>query len=75
MSNVYAVRDSEGKHIEYKKKSHTTKRAPPAKQSSAAQLAAMSTLNKQFEILNKKMKTVQMEYKMLQKELRKKAKK
>ena len=56
-SNVYAVRDSKGRHIDYTKK-------PAAKKNN------VSDLEKQFELLNQKMKKVQMEYKMLQKELK-----
>lgn len=57
-SNVYAVRDSKGRHIDY------TKKKPAAKKNN------VSDLEKQFELLNQKMKKVQMEYKMLQKELK-----
>jgi hypothetical protein len=59
MSNVYAVRDSKGKHIDYSKKKSTAKKNN------------ISNLEKKFELLNQKMKKVQMEYKMLQKELEK----
>ena len=62
MSNVYAVRDSKGRHIDYSKKTVTKKNN-------------ISNLEKKFELLNKKMKQVQMDYKNLQKELKKKAKK
>ncbi|AGE56651.1 hypothetical protein ATCVNEJV2_513L [Acanthocystis turfacea Chlorella virus NE-JV-2] len=63
MSNVLPVRNSKGKLIDYSKKK------PIAKKNN------VSNLEKKFEILNKKMKQVQMDYKNLQKELKKKAKK
>ena len=62
MSNVYAVRDSKGRHIDYSKKTVTKKND-------------ISNIEKKFELLNKKMKQVQLDYKNLQKELKKKAKK
>jgi molecular chaperone GrpE (heat shock protein) len=63
MSNVYAVRDSKGRHIDYSKKKTISKKNN------------ISNLEKKFEILNKKMKQVKMDYKNLQKELKKKTKK
>ena len=62
MSNVYAIRDSKGKLIDYRKKT-------------VAKKNNISNLEKKFELLNKKMKQVQIDYKNLQKELKKKAKK
>ncbi|ABT16549.1 hypothetical protein ATCVMO0605SPH_477L [Acanthocystis turfacea Chlorella virus MO0605SPH] len=58
MSNVLPVRNSKGKLIDYSKKK------PIAKKNN------VSNLEKKFEILNKKMKQVQMDYKNLQKELK-----
>ena len=65
MSDTHAVRDSKGRLINYSKKK------PIAKKNN------VSNLEKKFELLNKKMKQVQMDYKNLQKELKaqKKAKK
>ena len=57
-SNVHAVRDSKGRHIDYNKKKPVTKKNN------------VSNLEKKFELLNQKMKKVQMEYEMLQKELK-----
>lgn len=59
MSNVYAIRDSKGRLIDYSKKKSITKKNN------------ISNLEKKFEILNKKMKQVQMDYRNLQKELKK----
>jgi hypothetical protein len=58
MSNVYAVRDSKGRLIDYSKKKPITKKNNK------------TNLEKQFELLNQKMKMLNLEYKMLQKELR-----
>ncbi|AGE49178.1 hypothetical protein ATCVBr0604L_481L [Acanthocystis turfacea Chlorella virus Br0604L] len=65
MSNVLPVRDSKGRLINYSKKKPISKKTN------------VSNLEKKFELLNKKMKQVQMDYKNLQKELKaqKKAKK
>ena len=65
MSNVYAVRDSKGRLIDYSKKKSITKKNNK------------TNLEKQFELLDQKMKMLNLEYKILQKELRaqKKAKK
>jgi hypothetical protein len=58
MSNVLPVRDSKGRLIDYNKKK------PIAKKNN------ISNLEKKFELLNKKMKQVQMNYKNLQKQLK-----
>jgi chaperonin cofactor prefoldin len=58
ISNIYAVRDSKGKLIDYSKKKPTTKKNN------------VSNLEKKFALLNQKMKHVQSEYKSLQKELK-----
>ncbi|AGE53554.1 hypothetical protein ATCVGM07011_483L [Acanthocystis turfacea Chlorella virus GM0701.1] len=58
MSNVLPVRDSKGRLINYSKKNPISKKTN------------VSNLEKKFELLNKKMKQVQMNYNNLQKQLK-----
>ena len=54
MSNVFAVRDSKGKLIDYGKRKKNNK----------------TNLEKKFNLLNQKMKMLSLEYKLLQKQLK-----